>query len=127
MKIIVAQEKHGDRYLNATTDEALAASCVKLLKERLEQGWYDPGNPPEAKDVLTPEQIDLLPTESLRIAEANKCRSYLKELKYWERDVEFEKQVKQIVQSDVVDAKQAWRLLQSRNGEYEAVNIENVE
>lgn len=41
MKIIVAQEKHATRYLDASTDEAWARSSLKLLKERLEYGYYN--------------------------------------------------------------------------------------
>jgi hypothetical protein len=42
MKILVAQEKHGNRYFKASTPEELDASCKKILSERLKEKdyWY---------------------------------------------------------------------------------------
>jgi len=39
-RILVVNEKHGDRYFDASTDAALHAAALKLVEERLEQGWY---------------------------------------------------------------------------------------
>lgn len=43
-RVIIAREKHGERILDASTEDALARSAHKLLKERLEDGhwYYDP-------------------------------------------------------------------------------------
>lgn len=40
-KILILEEKHGDRYYDASTPEALSRAAVKVLKERAEEGyWY---------------------------------------------------------------------------------------
>jgi len=41
-RILVVDEKHGYRYFDAGTEEALHASALKLVTERVEDGyWYD--------------------------------------------------------------------------------------
>lgn len=40
-RVIVASEKHGDRILDASTDEKWLENSMALLRERLEEGhWY---------------------------------------------------------------------------------------
>jgi hypothetical protein len=40
-QILVVREKHGNRYLPAATDEELHASALKLVTNRVEDGyWY---------------------------------------------------------------------------------------
>jgi hypothetical protein len=51
-QIIVAEEKHQTRYLDASTPEAWAKSSLALLTQRFQEGyWYD--NPTEAQDEFT--------------------------------------------------------------------------
>ena len=40
MRILIAEEKYGTRYLEANTDEELDKSCRKLIKERLKYNYY---------------------------------------------------------------------------------------
>lgn len=40
MQILILHEKHGDRYLDVSTDERLISSVWSVLKARLEEGWY---------------------------------------------------------------------------------------
>jgi len=40
LKILIAKEKHGDRYFDASTEEALWRASHYILKQRYEQGWY---------------------------------------------------------------------------------------
>lgn len=71
-QILVLHEKHGDRYFDASTPEALATSCVKVLRERVADGyWYhreyaEPVRPlpKEQQEILalTDEQLATLPT-----------------------------------------------------------------
>lgn len=42
IRILIAHEKHGDRYFNASTNYELAKVSIKLLKERLKLGYYTP-------------------------------------------------------------------------------------
>lgn len=67
--ILVAREKHGDRYFDASTPELLAAASLKLLRERMKEGWYvkpdsvNTGFTKEQKAFLelTDEDIEALP------------------------------------------------------------------
>jgi hypothetical protein len=69
--ILVLKEKHGDQYYDASTPEALAASCAKILKRKSEEGWYERRWPVSSTSVLsiaekefmdlTQEQLDALP------------------------------------------------------------------
>jgi len=40
LKILIVKEKHGDRYFDASTDEALWRASHYILKRRHEEGWY---------------------------------------------------------------------------------------
>lgn len=39
-KIIVADEKHGHRYFDASTQSAIYQVALKLVREREKLGWY---------------------------------------------------------------------------------------
>ena len=53
MRILIAKEKHGDRYLDASTDELLETSSRKLIRERLDDVWYtEVKDQDEAKRIL---------------------------------------------------------------------------
>lgn len=48
--VLVVHEHHGVRYFEATTDTQLAQACCRLLRERLEAGYY-------GLDCLTAEDV----------------------------------------------------------------------
>lgn len=55
MQILIAKEKHGDRYFDASSNEKLHKACVKLLQERLNEGYYQVY---EDKDlIITPDDV----------------------------------------------------------------------
>ena len=41
--ILIAHEKHGDRYFDISSNSLLDGACRRLLQERFDQGWYDVG------------------------------------------------------------------------------------
>jgi hypothetical protein len=50
-RILVAHEKHGDRYFDASTDELLDAAAIFLLADRHNDGyWYPKPERGESKD-----------------------------------------------------------------------------
>jgi hypothetical protein len=61
MKILVAQEKHGNRYFKASTPEELDVSCKKILSERLEEKdyWYynDENFVKRAEEIVNSDMI----------------------------------------------------------------------
>lgn len=126
-QILIAKEKHGTRYFDASTPELLAESAFKLLKERWDDGyWYFLDDPPEDKDILSEEQIAALPTESLRNQESQKRKNFLRELDNWQNSVEEYKVIENCIQNRLKD--KAWKILRSRrNYEYENVELETLE
>lgn len=131
-RILVADEKHDRRFLDARSDTALAESALKLLKERIGEYGYiqDPGPVEDwikGEETFTDEQIAALP-ESLRKTAIDKRRRYKAELRTWE---EFKQ--------DWLDAKKAVRIkdgilamdvLQRRSDrghEYEGIRFEYLE
>jgi hypothetical protein len=86
VRIVAWKHKHGVNYYDASTDEALQASARKIIKDLLTMGYiYEPEHPMMhiqysgidlEQAQLTDEQIDVLPTLSLR-AEATKHKDAL--------------------------------------------------
>lgn len=84
-RIIVAEEKHYTRYLDASTDEALARSALALLTERFNAGyWYstpDAVYPDDSKWSTSLKQLvpdyDPSADKELRIAALETYKSAL--------------------------------------------------
>jgi len=122
MRVIIVSEKHGDRYLKASTPEEIQASAYKILCERWEDDWYLKPDGPEYYDVLPPEECAQLPA-IYRVKEEEKMalngkrkKNYMKEMKEWEA-------IKSEVESP---AGRAFALLR-RRGEYEYEGVEIVD
>lgn len=126
-QILIAHEKYGRRYFDASTPKLLDESAFKLLKERWEQGyWYYLDDPPKDEDVLSEEQIAALPTESLRNSESQKRKWHLRNLYNWQDDQKEYLAIKDCVENSLKN--KAWKLLQSRSDyEYENVELETLE
>lgn len=70
-RILVFREKHSRRYFDASTDELTAQACVKILRERMKDGYwyyreYEKAEKPLSADdksilMLTDEQLEVLP------------------------------------------------------------------
>lgn len=58
MRILIAREKHGPRYLDASSDEALARSSLKLLRDRLCKGYYPEPDEAFARPPERPAEMD---------------------------------------------------------------------
>lgn len=54
MQILIAKEKHGKRYFDASTLELLASASLTLLRERMEDGTYR--KPDSFNESFTKEQ-----------------------------------------------------------------------
>jgi len=125
--IIIFQEKYGDRYFDASTSESTNAACLVILKERFNSHWYDYSRQePSDKNILSEEQIAQLPTENLKTQELSKRKDYLRELRYYQNEINFYERAKITVETN--NPKTAYQLLLERNdGEYEGFEIENLE
>lgn len=126
-QILIAKEKYSTRYFDASTPELLAESAFKLLKERWDDGyWRDLDDPPKDKDILSEEQIAVLPTENLRNSESQKRKEFLKEFRYWEESMAEYRAVANCIKNNLKN--QAWNLLRNRSDyEYENVELETLE
>lgn len=127
-KIIIFEEKYGNRYFDASTPEKLNAACFKVLKERYENGEYNwlLEEAPEAINILADEQIEALPTERLKNDEIRRKKEYENKFKSWQRKQKELQDIKQCVENEAKE--RAFFLLRKRNsGEYEEFEIEDLE
>lgn len=70
-RILVFREKHAHRYFDASTDELTAKACVKILRERMNDGYWYSREYEKAEKllsadeksvmILTDEQLEILP------------------------------------------------------------------
>ncbi len=126
-KILIAHEKHGNRFFDASTEELRNKAALFLLTERFKDGfWYYEPEPPDSEGILTEEQIAALPTEALRNQEFTKLRQYKRAQKQYEANDKVYYQIEQAVKNK--DATFAYKLLMSRTSyEYENITIEELE
>jgi plasmid stabilization system protein ParE len=141
VRVLVAHEKHGARYFDASTTETWAAASLRLLRERFEEDWYqrpdDETNQEvvamsEAEVAALPEALRVQATHLRRQATANRSRA--------QRDRDWYDKAKKLV--DEVDIStvsrgrvpgeweepRAWAFLIARNeAEYERVELAEVE
>lgn len=153
MRIIVAQEEHSTRYMDASTDETWAQSALALLTERWNDGyWYNDPSENVGPVPMTRAEIDVItdPTLKFKAEAMNKDRQdrHLRA----QRDTKWYDEVKRVVteqdaslipvryhmERDSAGRLQragvaefqpsAWRILRDREGyEYEGVELVTVE
>lgn len=130
MRILVAKENHGDRYLDASTDEELGKSALKLLKERNALGWMYP----EVNTLfgvlkepdLSYDQAKALPDGEVQTMALRQWDSFQRKLQYREEYTRWYDRMKTAIRTD--NGKLAWLCLQERRDyEYEKVRLEEVE
>lgn len=155
--IVIFEEKHSTRYFDASTEDALAAACLKILKERLQAGYWYYRNyeAPElvfgAEDAaimaMTDEQKSVLP-ESVRADIEQKQNRLIRQAANYQREKALEdswweavdlimskpdEEAIALTSKDVPSAQWGrWRLvvmvLEARSdGEYENFQVENLE
>jgi hypothetical protein len=155
MQIIVAEEKHGTYYYDASTPEAWAWSSLKILTNRFNEGYwyYDPLNQPDQHEfsvkrrqerdellAMTDEQIDAIPSDEVRVDVRKKIKRAKADYESDRSQSEQYERIKAVVeaQDDSLvtvgrgqferQEPKAWRLLDERSDhEYERVTIEDVE
>lgn len=123
MKILVFTEKHGNRYMKASTQEELQESCLKVLRDRMDDGWYyEPEEP--YQPTVSKEDAEKLPDPFRGMALENLVK-YAKDRKFYER----EKKWFETAKAEVKDPKGlAAKLLGWRaQAKYEGFEIVEVE
>ena len=128
MDILVVEEKHGNRHFDASTPEKLHAACVKILKQRLKEGWYTPGDEPKL-DYIDVSDIP----DSLKDLAVIEIKRYKSQHKWWEQEVRDFDDINRVI-SFTGKLKlynrqpESYGILEQRsNGEYERVHIEHLE
>lgn len=97
-KVIVAHEKHGSRILAADGDRLPLHLCVKLIRERLERGWYSDDKDDEKAKAIIFDAVHAKVAEDDEDGHREKA---------WRK---------------------AWKFLESRSdGEYERLEVVEVE
>jgi hypothetical protein len=128
-KILIFREKHGSRYFDASTDELICKAALKVLTERLEDGyWYYEPEPPNKGGILTPNQIATLPTAALVNQETDKLIRYNQDFRQYEYDLQEFRDIKKSVETK--DGLTAYKILRSRSCdeyEYETFQLQNLE
>lgn len=124
--VLVTGEKHGERYFHVLTLDAFRKACLKLVKERNEEGWYEYEDASEIeKPALTKEQVAWLPEGRVRNTAEEEWTEYENQLKR----VEGEKHERALLARALKDdGAAAAELLAARKGhEYEGFEIEIFE
>jgi hypothetical protein len=131
LRFLIAKEKHATRYFDASTEEALYAAALKLLKERMSQygcirspgkasAWY------KSADILTDEQIAALPNDALK-SQADRARCEARRLKQQYEEALVTWGAARAAREEN-DGAAAWQVLQMREDyEYEGFSFEYLE
>lgn len=144
--ILVCHEDDIERYFDASTPEAFAKSCLAILTYRVrDYGYYEKWDiPEEPAGLLSPAQIEALPTEELRHQEASKRRAFRSRVtRYEEHNAQIDEALKVIEEQDteLIEVRRkfkpevvlgyetrASRILSNRSDhEYEHVELERLE
>jgi hypothetical protein len=143
-RIIVDVSKHWTGYYDASTPESFAASCLKILQRRFDEGWYsDPGPVPEEPGedkCLSEQQIAILPTEGLRQSETKRREQELGRLKEDRQERDWYLAAKSALDHKTMELRAygradrvrlvpvVWELLEMhREYEYEGITLESLE
>lgn len=124
MRILVLHEKHGDSYYDATTEAALHAAALKIVRQRLKQGYYQAGKPPEDPGLTRKEALKLPVAVQ---------RSALDVLATYERRMRIHNDIVRIQRwaQDAVEKRDgvlAFQTLEAcREGEYENFSLADVD
>ena len=125
--VLVCDEKHGNRYLPAKDDAEMFRSALKVLGERLKDGyWYTKpdGKAPEKPDVDESE-IGNLPV-SLQATDRQLWKRYEAAIDARKEELAEYAAIERAVSER--DGELAWRILRSRRDyQYEGVMIVELE
>ena len=132
MKILVANQKHGDEYYKYSTPEEQAASVLKLFKSNDDQSYYCELEDDSEIESMK-KQVSELTTEIDKAVAGDISPAYIEKLKT--KRLSYERQIKEdSVQIDLYkkakagDSAAAAKLLKLRqDAEYEGYRVAEVE
>ena len=132
MKVLICHEKHFNRYFVIPDNETLHRTCVKILKERLKEGWYEPNKLSDVVDRLgmTEKSINSMPEGEIKKRALDMFSSYKEREKIYQKEKLFLEKVKEVIGTPFNPAKKmsAFYILSGRRDyEYERVDLEDAE
>ena len=126
--VLVANEKHGERYFDATSLKDFSRSVLYLLTERYEADyWYYPPEKPE-RPVGLPgaDDINNMPDGEFKSSAKKLLARHISEKKIYERKLADYNDIIEAVKNQNVEL--AWGCLINRSGwEYERISLEAFE
>lgn len=126
-QILIAEEKHGTRVFDATTEEALYASALVLLKERAtgRYSWYIEPDEPEKPD-LPEDVVAALPAGKTKLKAEYDWEEYRRNMEIYALEMGIWSDTQYAINNN--NGKLAWQILRSRSDhEYEYVHLEELE
>lgn len=124
--VLVVREKHSTRYFDAVDLYCLYAGCLKLVKERRDQGYYDVEGPTIQEPALSEEVVAGLDDGAIKLAGMKQWAQYKSEWADYEQDREVLVEANKAIQND--DGLLAYCVLRNRTDhEYEEVVMEALE
>ncbi|MDP1713070.1 MAG: hypothetical protein Q8K86_11520 [Candidatus Nanopelagicaceae bacterium] len=124
MRILIFKEKHDTRYFSAANPKAIKKASLKILGERLKEGWFDVDDAPKPPEL----QINFIPKSAVNTRERLKTEhaDYQERLRQHNEDVRFLELAKKAIKKK--DGSSAWDLLRLRKDcEYERMSVVELE
>lgn len=128
-RILIVHEKHGIRYFDTSTDELLDKACKHILKERLDNGYYNLHS--KVEPVVEEFDLTKIPESLHKQAKAN--HEHQKSMRaQWREDQDFLQQVKDTLASTTIlmwrKFPKSYALLDERSAyEYERIQLDYLE
>jgi hypothetical protein len=120
--ILRFKEKHGNWDFWALTQKQFYDSCLQVLTQRFEEGWYYCPEESSTQPEMSLEEVKKLPEGSIRKAAIKAYRSWERERKCNQEAREQYKLIKDAI--DLKDGKMAFWALDERNDyEYEGFEV----
>jgi hypothetical protein len=135
MRLIIFQERKGNRYFDASTLGRLDQACRFILQERLNAGMYDVGDFPTPPENVSDEVLNSLSEEG-RMQDGKKHEEYKKLLDSYYRFKKLKGSIEELLsrKSELVESKSLKEtvpeslplLLEYSSREQHAVYLENI-
>ena len=129
MKILILNDKGGDRYFLAEPEAKLHAAALLILKERIDPKYpfiVEPETPEIPEGMLEPAQLDALPEGEIKKIARGQRKNYDLLMRQYDNDLDQWKRIQKAIKEK--DGKAAYKILQERqHHEYEDFTIDDVE
>jgi hypothetical protein len=119
--VLIAKEKHGDSVIDACDTETLGIACITLLQERKKRGYYEAYGPLEEPKY---KPSDFRDDEKIYKEVNRHWETYQESMRRYNGMMEFLADVDNAINKFLYWT--AYQLLESRDGEYERIELRNL-